>query len=621
MGRLLVTLTVLAGLALVFFGALADAEPQSIYLAQTSVALFLVICAVVVVTTIITSVYMFFFGLVGDRFARTRIHRFIGWKLLRSQRQTRTWRSAARAAVHRLAGRPLGVKLAIIGAGVGGIVLGLLLGVPDRFNAVAEALSPEFATSLQLALFSLGAGYIVQGLIALALHHRQGRPEPLPTFRVRSAVTLPTFISIVGVSIGIWALIVVLGVMHGLQSDLREKILRTNAHIVIEPESPEGSLGDGVALERAVRDLPGVVEAHAFVHGEVMVSSPAGIAVNVVIKGMTDDALATSEQLAGHMESGGAPWIRRPEALIPDRYRYPSGHGAAPDDDALELRIDDLPSDPFSGRLPMKMPLLPGVLIGAELARNLGVDVGMEVQLISPDGDIGPTGLRPKLRSFRVAGVFKTGMYEYDQKLAYVAIDDAQRFFDYGRDQNRLEARLVRAEDAEQVLSAVRGLIAAAGPGLVASDWRERNKSLFSALQLERVVMFIILGFIILVASLLIVSSLVMLVVEKVKEIAVLKALGASDLSIVRAFLVIGGFIGGFGVLAGVPLGVGTCFFLIAQGFTLPREFYITELPVKLDGLELVIIGLAATGICLLATLYPSLQASRLKPADGLRHG
>jgi lipoprotein-releasing system permease protein len=264
--------------------------------------------------------------------------------------------------------------------------------------------------------------------------------------------------------------------------------------------------------------------------------------------------------------------------------------------------------------------VLPGVLLGAELARQLNLSVGEEVQLISPDGDIGPTGLRPKLTSMRVAGVFQTGMYEYDQKLAYTALYSAQRFFDLGPDRNALEARF---SDPELALSQLEPLSAKVSqfPGLSVSTFRDRNKNLFSALALERIIMLLILGFIVFVASLLIVSSLVMLVVEKVREIAVLKALGASDGSIVRSFVNIGAFIGLFGVLSGVPLGVGTLVALIQQGLTLPREFYITELPVKLDAAEIAIFAVAAFGMCLIATLYPSKKASELTPADGLRHG
>ncbi|MDP6943103.1 MAG: FtsX-like permease family protein, partial [Myxococcota bacterium] len=186
---------------------------------------------------------------------------------------------------------------------------------------------------------------------------------------------------------------------------------------------------------------------------------------------------------------------------------------------------------------------------------------------------------------------------------------------------NRVELRLANAQATDAVMGAVRAELMANAPTLAASDWRERNKSLFSALQLERIVMFIVLGFIVLVASLLIVSSLVMLIVEKSREIAILKALGASGATIVRVFLLIGAVIGAIGSASGTTLGVLTCLAIETFGVPLPQEYYITELPVDLDWLEVAIVGLAGFAVCILATIYPSREASALKPVEGLRHG
>jgi lipoprotein-releasing system permease protein len=470
--------------------------------------------------------------------------------------------------------------------------------------------SPPFATALRFSALGLGGVFALVGAYGLVFASRRAPPEAF--MRQRSAVTQPTFISIVGVAVGLWALIVVLGVMHGLQSDLREKILRTNAHLMVDPASPSGSLEDTIALERAIRALPEVVEANAYVRGDVMVSSPSGIAPNVVIKGMVPEQLIASDQLRGRLVAGTFDGLNRPEHLVSDRGRYPTQgslkrNGRPPDDDRYLI---DLPHDVF-----------PGILIGAELARQLNVEVGDELQLISPDGDVGPTGLRPKLASFRVSGVFMTGMYEYDQKLGYVALDAAQRFLDLGRERNAIEARLSDPAFVDEVAPRLRELLAKDYPTLTASTFQERNKSLFAALALERLVMFVVLGFIILVAGLLIVVSLVMLVVEKVREVAVLKALGAANGTIVKSFVSIGAFIGFFGILAGVPLGIGTCLLLMYNGIVARKEFYIQTLPVKLEAFEIILFALAAMAICLLATVYPALRASRLRPVDGLRHG
>lgn len=627
--------------ALGFFGFLADAAPETVFYAQTAALLFLVIVVVVLVATLVTAFYMLAFGKVADGIARRRFARFVGWKFLRSQREGETWVSRLRRGVHALRKRPLANKATVTALGAALLVLTWLVSRPATWNAIAEGVSPSFATTLMIAMTASGGSLLLYGLFGLVLPTRA--PEPLPRRRQRNAVTLPTFISIIGVAIGLWALIVVLGVIHGLQSDLRDKILRTNAHLVVEPERPDGILGDAVALETAVRALPRVKEADAYVRGEVMMSSPTAIAVNVVIKGMRPEALAASEQLHDRVIDGSIGGLARPETLLSERSRYPiearlkrpklddDADLPAPDGTAVKTHhiiggdtgseIDDVDLDDLdSPGWGLDTEVYPGILVGAELARQLGVEVGDEVQLISPDGDVGPTGLRPKLASFRVAGVFRTGMYEYDQKLAYTALYAAQRFFDLGRERNALEARIDDADAIDELSHAVPGVLERF-PGLVSSDLRERNKNLFSALALERIVMFVILGFIVLVASLLIVSSLVMLVVEKVREIAVLKALGASDGAIVKSFVTIGTFIGLFGVLAGIPLGVGSCVYLIAAGFSLPREFYLSELPVRLDAFEITIFGLAALGMCLLATIYPSRKAAQLKPADGLRHG
>lgn len=663
MRSLLIATFALFVIALGLTAALADAGPQTTYLAQTSIGLFFIIVAVVLVTSMTTWIYIALFTFVGpivlvvsvttwlqlllsklfgERFARRKIHRFLGWKLLRSQRKMVSPPSVVAQSWYALLTRRARTSVVLAFIGGAAIIANVLIGSPSTFNAISEAVGPGFALALRVGLIGVGVVFLLIGMLRLML--RPPERAPVPVIWERNAVTLPTFISIVGVAIGIWALIVVLGVMHGLQSDLRDKILRTNAHVVIEPKDPDGSLGDALALEHEARALPGVAEAYAYVYGEVMVASPTGIGVNVIIKGMSAEALEHSEQLAGFMEQGSVAWLERPETLIPDRYRFPferrsllpddDGAAAPGGDEGLKNTLgatppvdggadDAIPSLPALAGEPLRSrpSLYPGILVGAELARSLGVDIGNEIQLISPDGEVGPSGLRPKLRSFRVAGVFRTGMYEYDQKLAYVLDDEAQRFFDYGSDLNRLEMRLHDPEESSAVVAALGAITQARYPGVVVSDWRERNKTLFSALQLERVVMLIILAFIIIVAALLIVSSLVMLVVEKVKEIAILKALGASDFSIVRAFMVVGSFIGVFGALAGIPLGVGTCLWLTSEGFALPREFYISSLPVRLDAIEVVMIGLAALAVCLLATLYPSYRASRLRPADGLRHG
>jgi len=596
------------GLGVVLFTAtLAQADLETRYYALVGTQLLLVIAGVVLISSLFTVLYLVGFGRLGRRIIEDRFSVFVSWTLARSHRVTPTTHTRLWMAWRALAGRSRrdGLRL-LLGAGLAG-GLGLLVELTPVWNALADGYSATFARSIQVALYVVAGPLLLAGAISTL---RSGDHVEVPwRLRVRNAVTLPTFISIVGVSIGLWAMVVVLSVMHGFETDLRDKILRTNAHIVIEPERAAGVIGDHLALTDRLRAVPAVKEAQAFAHGEVMMASSTNIAVNVIVKGMDPAELAASAQLRGRIDPGRAAWLAAPEMMLSDRYRYPLGsHTGAPSTGVMTSRREPT-------------VVMPGVLLGGELALSLGVQVGGEVQLISPDGDVGPTGLRPKLRTFRVAGLFRTGMYEYDQKMAYVSVTDAQRFFGLGADVNRVELQLSSAGATDAVMRAVDAELASSAPTLAAADWRERNKSLFSALQLERFVMFIVLGFIVLVASLLIVSSLIMLIVEKAREIAVLKALGASGRRVVRIFLIIGAVIGGIGSASGITLGVATCLAIEVFGVPLPQEYYITELPVDLDWMEAALVGLAGFVVCILATIYPSREASAMSPVEGLRHG
>ncbi len=631
MSRIITTLTAAVVLAVLFAGTLAGADLETRYYTLVAAQLFGVIVGVVLISSLFTVIYLVAFGTLGKRLVQDRFPVFVGWTLLRSHRVAKTLRTRAAELRKDVLERPRRAALGLLLAGVALVAVGVAIEQTTVFNALAERWSAGFARTLQVGAFVLAVPSILSGIVALVRGRHIGE---VPLFlSVRTAVTLPTFISIVGVSIGIWALVVVLSVMQGFESDLRSKILRTNAHIVVEPEDAAGVLGDYVALADAVSDIEGIAEVHAYAHGEVMRASTTNIAVNVVVKGMDPAALAASEQLRGRITPGDARWLDEPERMLSDRFRYPLGSATRLVEDTLDAldKEDDEPGaddgedgadTPWgSGRARELTRVMPTALLGVELAASLNVEVGGEVQMISPDGDVGPTGLRPKLRAYRVAGIFTTGMYEYDQKLCYVSPSDAQRFFGLADDLNRLEVRLTNADETDRVQAAVDELLAAGFPGLTSTDWKERNKSLFSALALERIVMFIVLGFIVLVASLLIVSSLVMLIVEKARDIAVLKALGASNRAIVRVFLVIGGVIGTIGSLSGVTLGVLVCLVIQVVGVPLPQEYYISSLPVDLDWLQVAVVGLAGFVVCLLATVYPSLEASRMRPVEGLRHG
>lgn len=262
---------------------------------------------------------------------------------------------------------------------------------------------------------------------------------------------------------------------------------------------------------------------------------------------------------------------------------------------------------------------LPGVVIGSELKKNLLVLIGDEVTILSPLGDLSPAGPIPRSRTFRVAGAFFTGMYEYDSKMVYVTLPEAQAFLGLGDEVSGIE---LQASDPDATGGLVKKIGAMLhGQGLRIRDWKTLNANLFAALLLEKVAMFVILTLVTIVASFNIVASLIMVVLEKKKEVAILKALGSSDQGIRRIFMTEGLLIGTIGTLFGLLAGVATCWAIGRFGIPLDREvYYIDRLPVEMHALDIAIIGASAVVISFLATIYPARLAARLLPAEGLRH-
>lgn len=285
--------------------------------------------------------------------------------------------------------------------------------------------------------------------------------------------------------------------------------------------------------------------------------------------------------------------------------------------DARPARLLDLPLLDEEN----DVPVAPGILLGVELARSLQVDLGDRVEVITPDADVGPTGLRPRLRTFRVAGVFATGLYEADSKVAYIDVAEASRYFNYDGAVNMIELRLDHPEEPDGPLGAVRAALQQSGEkGLRVVDWRELNRSLFSALAFERLVIFLVLGLIILVASFAIVSALTMVILQKQAGIAMLAAMGATARTIADAFVQMGFVIGAIGTTAGLVLGLGTCGLIATLGIQLPEAYYVRELPVAVAPLEVAAVVVAALGVSLVATAFPARTAARSRPLEGLRH-
>ncbi len=261
----------------------------------------------------------------------------------------------------------------------------------------------------------------------------------------------------------------------------------------------------------------------------------------------------------------------------------------------------------------------PGIVIGRELAKSLHVYVGDELTLISPLGDLGPMGVLPRSRKFRVAAIFYSGMYEYDASHAYVKIEAAQDFFDLKQNVTGIEIKIDDAERVSEIRPAIEAKVAR--DDLRIRDWKELNKNLFSALKLEKIATFIILSLAILVASFCIICTLLLMVTEKSKEIAILKSLGASDNAILKIFMTEGVMIGGIGTIFGVTTGLAATLGLKWFGVRLdPDVYYVDKLPINVEWSDFTLVALAALLITTIATIYPAVAASRLRPVDGIRY-
>jgi len=458
-------------------------------------------------------------------------------------------------------------------------------------------------------------------------------------------ISVITVISCAGVSIGVWALIVVIAVMAGFEGDLRSKILETYAHLLVD--RPRGNFSGYAELVPQLEQLEHVQGASPFLRTEVMISSAINLA-GVALKGIDGRHAGVVNRLDSALVEGRLEHLAAPEKIPrpsfsssglsrggsgePEPVGTPLGAVAvvqpgelarqAPAPDAAEDGAGLMPPLTFDTAGPDRV--LPGLLIGAELKKSLLVLVGDEVSIVSPLGDLGPSGPIPRTRTFRVAGVFFTGMYEYDSKMVYATLGETQRFLGIGDEVSGIELRLDEPERTDVVAPRVSALLTRARqnlPELRLRDWKALNSSLFSALLLEKIAMFVILTLVTIVASFNIVASLIMVVLEKKKEVAILKALGTTDRGIARIFMTEGMLIGLVGMVLGVLGGVATCLLISRFGIPLDQDvYYIDRLPVELRALDIGLIALSALLISFLATLYPSRLAARLLPAEGLRH-
>jgi lipoprotein-releasing system permease protein len=394
-----------------------------------------------------------------------------------------------------------------------------------------------------------------------------------------------TFISViagfsfVGIMLGVATLIIVMAVMNGFRTELISRILGINGHMIVQPV--DQPLTDYAQLAQKFAAVPGITMALPLVEGQTLASGKQGAGSGALVRGIRTEDIEKLKEVSGNIRAG-------------DLTGFATGDG---------------------------------VLVGSRLAASLGIGAGDQITLVSPEGDVTPMGVTPRVKSYRVSGVFEIGMSEYDASIIYMPLAESQIYFNADGLVQSIELFLSDPDTIDEMRPKIEE---AAGRQIFISDWRQRNQTFFSALQVERNVMFMILTLIVLVAALNIISGLIMLVKDKGSDIAILRTMGASSRAIMRIFFMTGAAIGIVGTAAGVLLGVVVClniesirqFFSWLSGTILfdPELYFLSQLPAEMSVGETVSVVLMALTLSFIATIFPAWRASRLDPVQALRY-
>ena len=398
--------------------------------------------------------------------------------------------------------------------------------------------------------------------------------------RKETVISVIASISFVGIMLGVATLIIVMAVMNGFRTELLTRILGINGHLILQPI--DRPLDDYAEVAARIAGVPGVKYTIPLVEGQVLASGRQGPAGSgALVKGIREADIKNISLVAGNVRQG-------------------------------ELNGFDTAE---------------GVAIGTRMAENLGLGLGDFITLVSPDGDVTPLGTNPRVKAYPVTAIYEIGMSEYDALIVFMPLAEAQLFFNSEGVAQTIE---IFVDDPDKVDELREPIEAAAQRQLYLTDWRFRNQTFFSALQVERNVMFMILTLIVLVAALNIISGLIMLVKDKGRDIAILRTMGATRGSIMRIFMMTGAAIGMTGTLAGVILGIIVClnvesirqFFSWISGTTIfnPELYFLSKLPAEINMSETVSVVVMALALSFLATIFPAWRAARIDPVEALRY-
>ncbi|WP_420960121.1 lipoprotein-releasing ABC transporter permease subunit [Brucella sp. IR073] len=409
--------------------------------------------------------------------------------------------------------------------------------------------------------------------------------ERMIAWRYLRARRREAFISVIagfsftGIMLGVATLIIVMAVMNGFRAELLTRILGINGHLVMQPiDRPFDDYAD---LIKRIDGIPGVTYAIPLVEGQALIQGNVGTPTGALVRGLRGEDLAKLKMISDNVKQG------------------------------------TLQGFDESG----------GIAIGTGMAQSLGVSIGDSLTIISPDGDITPFGVNPRVKAYKVVAIFEIGMSDFDKSVVIMPLTEAQLFFNQD---NKVQSIEVYVNNPDNVDALKKPIEEVAGRQLLLTDWRQRNQAFFSALNVERNVMFMILTLIVLVAALNIISGLIMLVKDKGSDIAILRTMGATSGSILRIFLMTGAAIGTAGTAAGVVLGIVVClnierireFFSWLTGTVIfnPEFYFLSQLPAKMDPGETISVIVMALGLSFLATLFPAWRAAKLDPVEALRY-